>query len=66
MITQQDIMERLGVTQAQVEMAIYSGYIIKPTSIIFDEPRWSARKIEPFLKDWEARIRRRNKDASLN
>ena len=60
MITVKDIMERLGVTEKQVEMAVYSGYIPKPTDVVFDRQRWSARKIEPFLKDWETRIKRRS------
>ena len=58
MLTSKDIQERLSVTAKQVEMAIYSGYIPtpKPSDDLFGEPRWSARRLEPFLLDWANRI----------
>ena len=59
-------MERLGVTQTQVDMAVYSGYIPKPQEWAFGSLVWSARKIEPFLKNWEASLKRRKGKMEMN
>lgn len=56
MVTDQEIIKRLGVTEKQLEMAIYSGYIPKPWKRSSFEMFWSARKIEPFLQNWERRL----------
>ena len=51
MVTYQDIIDRLGVTMMQIEMAMYSG--ILPNDWADEE------KMEFYLKLWEERIERR-------
>jgi hypothetical protein len=55
MKTYQDIMDRLGVTRMQVEMACYSGRI--PHDWADDE------KLEFYLRIWQLRLNK-NKDNS--
>ena len=56
MITVQDIMSRLSVTEKQVEMAVYSGAIPAPDNSIsnvwIDEAR-----VRPYLDHWEKRLK---------
>jgi len=58
MITINDIINRLKVTRTQVDMAIYSGYLPKPT---IDNNGWEDSHIEWFISTWEAKLARLNK-----
>ena len=62
MITVQDIMSRLSVTEKQVEMAVYSGAIPAPDNNISNV--WmNKERIQPYLDHWEKRLKRkREKD----
>lgn len=55
-VTVDDIRQRLNVTQMQVEMAIYSGALPPPSK----KQVWDALHIEPFIENWQERIKRRN------
>jgi hypothetical protein len=58
MITVQDIMSRLNVTEKQVEMAVYSGAIPPPDTIISNA--WmDEERIQPYLDHWDARLKRK-------
>lgn len=57
MVTISDICKRLNVTEKQVCMAIYSGALPNPDE--YEE--WHAEHVEPFLKAWIERIKRRQK-----
>ena len=48
------IMERLGCSKIQVEMAEYSGYIPPSKNGI-----WDADKLEEYLVRWEAKLKRK-------
>jgi len=62
MITYPEVLERMGVTEMALDMAIYSGRLPKPRETVFGVHRWAARKLEPHLVNWEAQIKRRNKN----
>lgn len=53
-VTVEQIMERLGCSRIQVEMAVYSGYI--PPS---KDGVWDADKIEEYLVRWDAKLKRK-------
>ena len=53
-VTVEMIMERLGCSRVQVEMAEYSGYI--PPS---KEGVWDADKLEEYLVRWDAKLKRK-------
>ena len=53
-VTVEQIMERLGCSRIQVEMAEYSGYI--PPS---KDGVWDADKIEEYLVRWDAKLKRK-------
>jgi hypothetical protein len=58
MITVQDIMSRLNVTEKQVEMAVYSGAIPAPDNIICNV--WvDEERIQPYLEHWDSRLKRK-------
>jgi hypothetical protein len=50
----EDIRERLGVTDTQIEMMIYSGGLIPPNQAHC----WTTSQIEPYLQNWEDKIKR--------
>ena len=59
MVTYQTIMDRLGVTKTQIDMAMYSG--------IFPVNWADENNVEFYLKLWEERIaRRRGKSGAIN
>jgi hypothetical protein len=49
-----EIMERLGCSKIQVEMAEYSGYI--PPS---KDGVWDADKLEEYLVRWDAKLKKK-------
>ncbi len=56
MVTEKDVMERLGISASAVEMAIYSGALPPHDS----DDSWDSHHVEPFLVAWEGRISRRH------
>lgn len=53
-VSKEEIMERLGCSKTQVEMAEYSGYI--PPS---KDGVWDADKLEEYLVRWDAKLKRK-------
>ena len=53
-VTVEMIMERLGCSRVQIEMAEYSGYI--PPS---KHGVWDADKLEEYLIRWDAKLKRK-------
>lgn len=58
MITIDDIINRLNLTRIQVDMAIYSGYLPKPT---IGNDGWETSHIEWYIDNWAAKLLRLNK-----
>jgi hypothetical protein len=58
MITINDIINRLNLTRTQVDMAIYSGYLPKPT---INDNAWEDNHINWFISNWEAKLNRTKK-----
>lgn len=58
METYQTIMDRLGVTHMQIEMAMYSG--------IFPNDWADEEKVEFYIQLWEERIKRRSNSGAIN
>ena len=58
MVSVIDVMKRLIVSETEVMMAIYSGALPNPNE--YEE--WNEAHIEPFLINWQERIKRRKKE----
>lgn len=50
----ENIRERLGVTDTQIEMMVYSGALPAPNQMNC----WVTSHIEPFIQNWEDRLNR--------
>ena len=53
MITIVMVKKRLKVSNVQIEMALYSGRLPKPTHSVNEVLAWDDAYIEPFLALWE-------------
>jgi hypothetical protein len=60
-ITRQQIQDRLQVNDMQLEMAEFSGLIPASESGI-----WKLAHVEPFLKNWEAKLARKRPKVDNN
>ena len=54
-----DVSKRLGVTEKQIEMAVYSGLLPPPS----DLKCWGSHHVEPFINNWAAKLARANPKA---
>lgn len=59
MVTILMVKQRLNVTNMQLEMALYSGRLPKPTHSVNEMSAWDDAHIEPFIAFWEQSINKR-------